>query len=73
MPQGIRKILVTTALTYANGPFHLGHLVDNIQADIWVRFQKNARPSMHLYFWQRQPWHTIMIQAEKMGLNQKFS
>lgn len=35
-----RKILVTTALPYANGPIHLGHLVEQIQVDIWVRFQK---------------------------------
>ncbi len=35
-----RKILVTSALPYANGPIHLGHLVEYIQTDIWVRFQK---------------------------------
>ena len=35
-----RKILVTAALPYANGPIHLGHLVEYIQTDIWVRFQK---------------------------------
>ena len=35
-----RKIFVTTALPYANGPFHLGHLVEYIQGDIWVRFQR---------------------------------
>ena len=35
-----RKILVTSALIYANGPLHLGHLVEYIQTDIWVRFQK---------------------------------
>ena len=34
------KILVTAALPYANGPIHLGHLVEYIQTDIWVRFQK---------------------------------
>ncbi len=36
----IRKILVTSALPYANGPIHIGHLVEYIQTDIWVRFQK---------------------------------
>lgn len=36
----MRKILVTTGLPYANGQIHLGHLVENIQADIWVRWQK---------------------------------
>ena len=35
-----RKILVTAALPYANGHIHLGHLVEYIQTDIWVRFQK---------------------------------
>ena len=35
-----RRILVTAALPYANGPIHLGHLVEYIQTDIWVRFQK---------------------------------
>jgi len=40
MSQEIRKILVTSALPYANGPIHLGHLVEYIQTDIWVRFQK---------------------------------
>ena len=40
MATQIRKILVTSALPYANGPIHLGHLVEYIQTDIWVRFQK---------------------------------
>ena len=35
-----RKILITSALPYANGPIHLGHLVEYIQTDIWSRFQK---------------------------------
>jgi methionyl-tRNA synthetase len=40
MPEPTRRILVTSALPYANGPIHLGHLVEYIQTDIWVRFQK---------------------------------
>ena len=40
MPENKRKILVTSALPYANGPLHLGHLVEYIQTGIWVRFQK---------------------------------
>ena len=40
MSEAIRKILVTSALPYANGPVHIGHLVEYIQTDIWVRFQK---------------------------------
>lgn len=35
-----RRILVTSALPYANGPLHLGHMLEYIQSDIWVRFQK---------------------------------
>jgi methionyl-tRNA synthetase len=35
-----RKILVTHALPYANGPIHLGHLVESVQTDLWVRLQK---------------------------------
>lgn len=38
--QHARNILVTTALPYANGPLHLGHILEGVQADIWVRFQK---------------------------------
>ena len=38
--RGQRRILVTSALPYANGPVHLGHLLENIQTDIWVRFQR---------------------------------
>ena len=36
----MRKILVTSALPYANGPLHLGHIIEAVQADIWVRLQK---------------------------------
>ncbi|HEY6821545.1 MAG TPA: class I tRNA ligase family protein, partial [Burkholderiales bacterium] len=35
-----RSLFVTTALPYANGPFHIGHIMEYIQADIWVRFQR---------------------------------
>ena len=35
-----RKLFVTTALPYANGAFHIGHIMEYIQADIWVRFQR---------------------------------
>ncbi len=40
MSQAVRKMLVTSALPYANGPIHLGHLVEYIQTDIWARFQR---------------------------------
>ncbi|HBY40823.1 MAG TPA: hypothetical protein DEH24_15470, partial [Alteromonas sp.] len=40
LPQGKRRILVTSALPYANGSIHLGHLLEHIQTDIWTRFQR---------------------------------
>jgi len=40
-PTSPRKILVTSALPYANGSLHLGHLLEQVQTDIWVRFQKS--------------------------------
>ena len=40
-----RKLFVTTALPYANGALHLGHLLEYIQADVWVRAQRMAHPS----------------------------
>lgn len=63
-----RKILVTSALFYANGSLHLGHLVEVIQTDIWVRFQK-MRGHDCLYVCGCDSHGTpIMIQAEKMQL-----
>ena len=38
-----RKLFVTTALPYANAAFHIGHMMEYIQADIWVRFQRMQR------------------------------
>ena len=42
-----RKILVTCALPYANGAIHLGHMLEHIQADIWVRFQRMRCNNIH--------------------------
>lgn len=62
-----RKILVTAALPYANGPIHLGHLVEYIQTDIWVRFQK-LRGHRCLFIWADDTHGTaIMIRARKEG------
>ena len=44
-----RQILMTIALPYANGPIHLGHLVEAIQADIWCRFQKMNGHEVHFF------------------------
>jgi methionyl-tRNA synthetase len=68
MSQPARKILATTALTYANGPLHLGHLIDNIQADIWIRFHKMCGHDCILISGSDSHGTPIMIQAEKLGI-----
>jgi methionyl-tRNA synthetase len=66
---GKRKILATSALIYANGAPHLGHLVGTIQGDIWIRFQKMMGHDC-LYICGSDSHGTpIMIQAEKMGIS----
>ena len=66
--QNARKILVTSALPYANGSIHLGHLLEYIQTDIWVRFQK-ARGHMCTYVCADDAHGTaIMLRAEKEGI-----
>ncbi|MEE4380016.1 MAG: methionine--tRNA ligase [Candidatus Competibacteraceae bacterium] len=63
-----RKILVTSALPYANGPIHLGHLVEYIQTDIWVRFQK-LRGHQCLYVCADDAHGTpIMLRAQQDGV-----
>jgi len=63
-----RKILVTSALPYANGPIHIGHLVEYIQTDIWVRFQKLCG-NRCLYFCADDTHGTpIMISAKAAGI-----
>ncbi|MCD4830287.1 MAG: methionine--tRNA ligase [Anaerohalosphaeraceae bacterium] len=65
----MRKILVTSALPYANGPIHMGHLVEYIQTDIWVRFQK-AVGNECLYFCADDTHGTpIMLRARKEGVS----
>ena len=64
-----RKILVTSALPYANGPIHIGHLVEYIQTDIWVRFQKICGNTC-LYFCADDTHGTpIMISARNAGIS----
>ena len=66
-----RKILVTAALPYANGPIHLGHLVEYIQTDIWVRFQK-LRGHNCIFMWADDTHGTaIMIRARKEGRSEE--
>ncbi|MGZ8218652.1 methionine--tRNA ligase [Methylomagnum sp.] len=63
-----RKILVTSALPYANGPIHLGHLVEYIQTDIWVRFQKMRGHDCHYVCADDTHGTPIMLRAEKEGI-----
>lgn len=68
MTQNSRKILVTGALPYANGPLHLGHLVGYIQADIWVRFNKMMGHQCTFVCGSDSHGTPIMIQAQKLGI-----
>ena len=52
-----RQILVTAALPYVNGHIHLGHLVEYIQADIWVRFQRLRGHQVAYICADDTPWH----------------
>jgi methionyl-tRNA synthetase len=64
-----RKIIVTSALPYANGPIHIGHLVEYLQTDIWVRFQKMC-DNQCLYFCADDTHGTaIMISARNAGIS----
>jgi len=63
-----RKILVTSALPYANGSIHLGHLVEYIQTDIWVRFQKMQGNIVHYVCADDTHGTPIMLRAEKEGI-----
>ncbi len=63
-----RKILVTSALPYANGAIHLGHLVEYIQTDIWVRFQKMRGNTCHYVCADDTHGTPIMLRAEKEGI-----
>ncbi|MDH4456043.1 MAG: methionine--tRNA ligase [Candidatus Methylopumilus sp.] len=64
-----RKILVTSALPYANGSIHLGHLVEYIQTDIWVRFQKMQGNTVHYVCADDTHGTPIMLRAEKEGIS----
>lgn len=65
MPQ--RKFFVTTALPYANGKFHIGHIMEYIQADIWVRAQRMLGHMVHFVGADDAHGAPIMIAAEKVG------
>jgi methionyl-tRNA synthetase len=63
-----RKLFVTTALPYANGPFHIGHIMEYIQADIWVRFQRMQGHEVHFMGADDAHGAPIMLKAESEGL-----
>ncbi len=62
-----RKLFVTTALPYANAPFHIGHMMEYIQADIWVRAQRMLGNEVHFVCADDAHGAPIMIAAEKAG------
>ncbi len=63
-----RKILVTSALPYANGPIHIGHLVEYIQTDIWVRFQKLCGHTCYYFCADDTHGTPIMLSARAAGI-----
>ncbi|CAC9621753.1 Methionyl-tRNA synthetase (EC 6.1.1.10) [uncultured Gammaproteobacteria bacterium] len=63
-----RKILVTSALPYANGEIHLGHLLEYIQTDIWVRFQKMMGNECHFVCADDAHGTPIMLKANELGI-----
>jgi methionyl-tRNA synthetase len=63
-----RRIFVTTALPYANGPFHIGHIMEYIQADIWVRFQRMQGHELHFMGADDAHGAPIMLRAESEGV-----
>ncbi len=65
---GKRRILVTSALPYANGALHLGHMVEYIQTDIWVRFQQLRGNECHYVCADDAHGTAIMLRAEKEGI-----
>jgi len=66
-----RKLFVTTALPFANGPFHIGHIMEYIQADIWVRFQRMLGNQVHFVCADDAHGAPIMLKAEAEGISPK--
>lgn len=63
-----RRILVTSALPYANGPIHIGHMVEYIQTDVWVRFQKLRGNEVYFVCADDAHGTPIMLKAESEGI-----
>ncbi|WP_145557446.1 methionine--tRNA ligase [Yersinia canariae] len=68
MAQVAKKILVTCALPYANGSIHLGHMLEHIQADIWVRFQRMRGNQVHFICADDAHGTPIMLKAQQLGI-----
>jgi methionyl-tRNA synthetase len=66
-----RKLFVTTALPFANGSLHIGHIMEYIQADIWVRFQRMQGHEVHFVCADDAHGAPIMLKAEKEGITPK--
>jgi methionyl-tRNA synthetase len=71
MSNSKRRLLVTSALPYANGQIHIGHLVEYVQTDIWVRFQRMRGHEVHYVGADDTHGTPIMLRAEKEGLTPK--
>jgi methionyl-tRNA synthetase len=71
MSSSQRRLLVTSALPYANGQIHIGHLVEYIQTDIWVRFQRMRGHEVHYVGADDTHGTPIMLRAEKEGITPK--
>lgn len=71
MSSSQRRLLVTSALPYANGQIHIGHLVEYVQTDIWVRFQRMRGHEVHYVGADDTHGTPIMLRAEKEGLTPK--
>ena len=67
-PAARRRLFVTTALPYANGSFHIGHIMEYIQADIWVRFQRMRGHEVHFVGADDAHGAPIMLKAEAEGI-----
>ncbi|HYF60403.1 MAG TPA: methionine--tRNA ligase [Burkholderiaceae bacterium] len=63
-----RRLFVTTALPYANGSFHIGHIMEYIQADVWVRFQRMRGREVHFVCADDAHGAPIMLKAESEGI-----
>ena len=64
-----KEILVTNALPYSNGPLHLGHLLEHIQSDIWVRFQRLRGNTCTYVCGEDAHGTSIMLRAEELNIS----